>query len=93
MNATCTLSPANQKIVDALLGHITDEEVGKTKAVILDCPGEVLVMATAFRVLAETTVDHAAFLDADDHHLNAEAARDRAATYKACYEQICEAFA
>ncbi len=73
----------------AVCSRVTKSAIERTTADIPDCPGEVLFMATAFRELAEGTLEHAWELCKDKNRsLATEQARDLAVHYFACYRAI-----
>ena len=73
----------------AVEGWVNQAELEETKCIISCCPGEVLYIATALRVLAEATADHAGSLFADGWTLSAESTQQRAQAYQASYQALC----
>jgi hypothetical protein len=79
--------------LDALERFVSTEEVEKTKADLDDgATGEILLIATILRVMAETTTAHADDLRADEATLRAEDTESRAGRYRAAYDSILHVF-
>lgn len=79
--------------LDVLDDYVSAEEIEKTKAALDDgATGEILLIATILRVMAETTTEHADDLRADEATLRAEDADDRADRYRAAYDALLQIF-
>ncbi len=83
----------NELRLDVLDEYVNAQEIEKTKADLEDgASGEILLLATMLRVLAETTEEHANDLRADERQLTAEDADGRAGQYRAAYDAILHVF-
>ncbi|HEX2900012.1 MAG TPA: hypothetical protein VHS96_09865 [Bacteroidia bacterium] len=79
--------------LDALDQWTSESEIKKTKEFLDESvTGEILIIATALRVMGETTKEHADDLRADEAHLQAEDAERRSDDYKAAYAAILRIF-
>lgn len=79
--------------LDVLDAYVNAEEIEKTKGDLDDgATGEILLMATILRVMAETTQEHAEDLRADEATLRAEDADGRAGRYRAAYDALLHIF-
>lgn len=94
LNSLVCNAEARAKLrLDVLDNYVTAEEIEKTKADLDDgATGEVLLMATILRVMAETTEEHANDLRADEATLRAEDADGRAGRYRAAYDALLHIF-
>ena len=79
--------------LDVLDNYVSAEEIEKTKEELDGgAAGEILLMATILRVMAETTEEHANDLRADDATLRADDADSRAGRYRAAYDAMLHVF-
>lgn len=94
LNSLVCNAEARAKLrLDVLDNYVSAEEIEKTKAEIDDgVTGEILLIATILRVMAETTEEHANDLRADEATLRAEDADGRAGRYRAAYDAILHVF-
>lgn len=70
---------------------LTEEEIEATKGELCsDASGEVLLIATALRMMSQGVAEHAEELRADEAHLKAEDADNRAALYDRMYKAILD---
>lgn len=79
--------------LDMLDNYVSAEEIDKTKEELDGgATGEILLIATVLRVMAETTEEHANDLRADEATLRAEDADCRAGRYRAAYDALLHIF-
>lgn len=79
--------------LDALNEYVSELEIEKTKEVLDgSVTGEILLIATILRVMGESTAEHADELRADEAHLQAKDAENRADDYKAAYVALLRIF-
>lgn len=90
MNPT-NITPGIDKLIDSIKERITPEAIEKTMAVFDGgCLAEVLLMATAFRELAEYAQETAYAEIADG--FTGEEAQQRADNFNSCYAMIVTQF-